>query len=155
MAKAKKKNSTKKTTQKKVVKKSKTKTQPKKSTTIEIDIKPPVPKSTKVGSWAFIIGFIFAIGAGFIAIFPGADLKVINFALIACGIIIGFLNIRDHETKDFMIAGAILVLVSYLGLATVSKVEFYKNILFALQTLFVPATLIVALRVLFVLGHRK
>jgi len=140
---------------KKATNKSAPKKAVKKSTVVHVDLSPPVPKSNKVGSWSFLLGFIFAVFAGFVSIFPSADLKFINFALIVFGILIGFLNVRDHQAKDFMLAGTVLVLVTYLGLATVSKVEFYKNILFALETLFVPATIIVALRVLFVLGHKK
>lgn len=142
--------------QKKVSVKSKaTKTTKRKPVSvIEIDMVPPKPKGNLVGSWAFIIGFIIAIITGIASMWDFASNEVLIFLLITCGILIGFLNIRDHESKEFMIAGAILVFMCWLGLATINKIEVYANILYALQTLFIPATIIVALRSLFVLGHR-
>lgn len=121
---------------------------------IEIDVAPPKPKGNLVGSWAFVIGFIVAIITGIASMFDVASNDVLIFILIICGVLVGFLNIKDHEAKEFMMAGAILVVMSWLGLSTISKIDIYANILYALNTLFVPATIIVALRSLFVLGHK-
>ncbi len=130
----------------------KTSPKPVKKEVIEIKLDAPKPNGNLVGSWAFIIGFLIAIFTGVVGQFT-IKYQILNFVLIACGIIIGFFNIKDHEAKDFLIAGTCLVLLSWLGLSVVAPIQIYADILYALQTLFVPATLIVAIRTLFVISH--
>lgn len=130
-----------------------------KSTVTEIDII-PIPKAQQsktghlVGTWSFVLGFVIALIAGFSSYIPLLKYNDLHFLLIIAGIIIGFLNVRNSEISQFLIAGIGLVLVSYLGSQTVSRIQIYGEILYALQTLFVPATIIVALRSLFQISHK-
>ena len=119
-----------------------------------VKVKVPEPSGNVLGRWAFIIGFVIAIIAGFKEYLPQSNGNVLTFVLIISGIIVGFFNIRDHEAKEYLLAGVSLVLVSWLGSQTVNLIPVYGEILNALQTLFVPATIIVALRSLFVISHK-
>lgn len=118
-------------------------------------MKTPKPKGDLVGTWAFVVGFIIAIIAGFGEMLPESPIKeIIPLILIISGILVGFLNIQDHEVQPFLIAGVSLVLVSWLGAQTFAQIPVYQSILNALLTLFVPATLIVAIKSLFVIAHK-
>ena len=111
-------------------------------------------KAHLVGSWAFLIGVILAIilGLGFASAYQATLLWVV-FLL---GIIVGLLNISHGETAGFLTSGTVLVLVSFLGVQVgvfEGVVPVIGNILKGVLTLFVPATIIVALRAVFGLAR--
>jgi len=103
-----------------------------------------------IGSWSFLVGIILAIilGLGY----GGAFQATMVWAVFLLGIIVGLLNVTHNEAGHFMMSGAILVLVSFLGVE-IGVFKFVApviaNILKAILTLFVPATLIVVLKSLF------
>lgn len=104
-----------------------------------------------IGAWAFLIGLILAVIFGFIPY--GIWL---SWLLVILGIVVGLLNIVDEEVQPFLMAGAILVIVSYFGMSVFSATKlgtaFLENILGNVLTLFVPATIIVALKSVFQLA---
>ncbi len=96
-----------------------------------------------IGGWAFLIGVVIA--------FIFAFLEMTNWAvwtLVVVGIIIGLLNISVKEATPFMLAGTVFVIVSAFGM-NVFPGTWLPNFLKNLLMLFVPATIIVALRALF------
>ena len=108
-----------------------------------------------IGSWAFLIGMILAVLLGFRL--TGQYQETMVGIVFLIGIVVGLLNVTHDEVSAFLTSGAILVLVSYLGVQegffdVVAPV--ISNILRAILTLFVPATIIVALRAVFVLARR-
>jgi hypothetical protein len=108
-----------------------------------------------LGAWAFLIGVIIAVLAGFV---PAIDLTMGIWAAVfaALGIIIGLLNVTAKETKDFLMAGAILVIVSALSKSSGIEIAlpYVSTILNALVILFAPATIVVALKSVFVAARR-
>ena len=75
------------------------------------------------------------------------------------GIIVGLFNIGSEESSKFMLAGTVLVIVSYMGnvaltvgLGNVPLGTILAGILNALVILFVPTTIIVALKSIFELA---
>jgi hypothetical protein len=101
-----------------------------------------------IGSWAFLIGVILAIVLGAFS----AVGEFVTVLLVVLGLVIGFLNITEKETTPFLTAGAVLVIVSALGAEVLGTIGVLNRILVALLTLFVPATIIVALRSVFKLA---
>lgn len=104
-----------------------------------------------LGAWAFLIGVILAIVFGF---FPVTALTWLPWVFVVIGIIIGLLNIGDSEVQPFLFAGIVLVLVSAFGGAVfkdllINGSPFMSMILNNLLMLFVPATIIVALKSVF------
>ena len=104
-----------------------------------------------LGAWAFLIGVILAIVFGF---FDITAMTWLPWVLVVIGIIIGLLNIADSEVQPFLIAGVVLVLVSAFGGSVFQDLAlggnyFLTNILRNLLMLFVPATIIVALKSVF------
>ena|SRR3989344_9580114 len=122
-----------------------------------------VIKSTEnaLGAWAFLIGVILAIVIGL-----SATLMPIPFitkysaqiysVLMILGIIIGFMNVTGRESHTFMISGAVVVIVSKYGMESVfssligiGMADTASSVFGALLALFVPATIIVALKTVF------
>jgi len=103
-----------------------------------------------LGSWAFLIGVILALIFGLVGnLSPG-----VTYVLVVLGIVIGLLNIAGSEVHPFLLSGAVLVIVSTLGQGVVQMVPIFYVTLQALTMLFVPATIVVALKHVFVLAHK-
>ena len=102
-----------------------------------------------IGSWAFLVGVVLAVIFGLI----GNLGQSLIYVLVILGVIIGLLNIADEEVSPFLMAGTVLVIVSTLGQSVVSSVRYFDTILQALTILFVPATIIVALKHVFTLAR--
>src|SRR6056297_880009 len=88
-------------------------------------------KENSLGAWSFLIGVIL-------------------------GIIIGSVNVTGKDTQTFMIAGTVLVIVSRFGMDSVTGSligigigDVVSSVFGALLVLFVPATIIVALKTVF------
>jgi hypothetical protein len=106
-----------------------------------------------LGAWAFLIGVILAILAAFV---PAINLTSELWAgiFVAIGIVIGLLNISEAEIKEFLLAGTVLVIVSALSGASYQVLPYVGNIMKALVILFTPATIVVALKVVFSAARR-
>ena len=104
-----------------------------------------------IGSWSFLIGLVIAV---LIPLFGIALNNTLVMVLIVIGLIIGLLNIADEEVTPFLLSGTALVIVSAFGVDVVRSVPVFQNILTALLTLFVPATIIVAVKNVFSLAKR-
>ena len=93
-----------------------------------------------LGGWAFLIGVLLAVIFGFV---PTVN-AWLTWTLVVLGLIIGLLNITGKEVKPFLFAGTILVIVSALGGGVFTGA--LSLILDNMLLLFVPATIVVALR---------
>lgn len=114
-------------------------------------------RSALLGSWSFLIGLVLAVllGLGY----SGAYAGTLVWVIFLLGIVVGLLNITHDETNAFLVSGTVLVLVSYAGASVVASVSVpyvssMANLLNGILTLFVPATIIVALKSVFQLARR-
>jgi hypothetical protein len=110
--------------------------------------------SRVVGGWAFLIALIIAVILGLIGGLSGIWLLI----LVAIGIIAGFLNITEAESMPFLISGAVIIIASALGQGAYGDNNdiiglTIRNILSALLVMFVPTTIIVAIKNVFVLAR--
>lgn len=107
-------------------------------------------KTNLVGTWAFLIGIILAVIVGLFQDQIGdAASSYILIALMVIGIIVGIFNVTSSESNHFLLAGVSLVIVSFMGASVMGIITQVAGILNALLVLFIPATLIVALKTLF------
>jgi len=111
-------------------------------------------KGNMLGAWAFLVGVILAAIFGFFTF----QLWV-AWTLVVIGIVIGLLNITDVEVQPFLLAGVALVIVGYFGAGVftglvIGGVPFFTYLLNNLLMLFVPATIIVALKSVFGISRR-
>ena len=104
-----------------------------------------------VGGWAFLIGVVLAVIIGF---FPTVGTPSVQLALVIIGIVIGLLNVGDKEVTPFLLSGLVLVLVGRFGSDALADIAIVSGILSALMTIFVPATVIVAVKNVLSLAKR-
>jgi len=114
-----------------------------------------------IGAQAFLAGIIIAVLTG---VFIGDRIQptIIVGIMALLGLVVGyFVALKDVQT--FLLAAVSLVLVSYLGIsgllvgAALSGQYFGQMITSVLQTLlalFVPATIVVALKTMFAISYR-
>jgi cytochrome c biogenesis protein ResB len=105
---------------------------------------------TKIGVWAFILGVVIAILAGFIG-------PLATPTLVVIGVIIGLLNVTDKETSAFLMAAVSIMIAAYTAgsaiegsLNTLGAVGMYlAQLLVNINVLVFPATIVVALKAVY------
>lgn len=109
-------------------------------------------KSAKIGSISFVVGVVIAIVLGLISL-DASLTAILTSVLVVLGLIVGFMNITEKETKDFLFVTAVLVVVSYCSGATwqsLSNVpvvgDMISNILRNIMTFIMPATIVVGMK---------
>jgi len=118
-----------------------------------------------VGAWAFLAGVILAILIGLsttllpLPVLAQYSVQIYS-VLVILGIIIGYFNIKTEESQTFLWAGVALVIVSRFGMDSVTGSlgnlgvgDAVSSIFAALLALFVPATIIVALKTVFSIAN--
>jgi len=119
-------------------------------------------KENEFGAWSFLIGVILAVLIGVVTVLIPIP-ALTNFSaeiygiLVILGIIIGFWNVpTGKDSQTFLVSGAILVIVSKFGMESVTGSligigigDVVSSVFGALLVLFVPATIIVALKTVF------
>ncbi len=124
-------------------------------------------KENSLGAWAFLIGVILAVIIGLGASSLLSFEKVTAYSmqiygiLVILGLVIGFsIKVSNKDAQTFLVAGAILVVVSKFGMESVTGSligigigDTVSSTFAALLTLFVPATIIVALKTVFSLAN--
>ncbi len=112
---------------------------------------------TLAGKYLFLIGLVLAILAGIVPL--GAYLSAVMSLIVLIGLLVGLINISAKETLPFLVAAVVLVLVAGFGGAALANVAYIgtylRNILGMLMTLIVPATIIVALKELYVFAEKR
>ena len=118
-------------------------------------------KENALGAWAFLVGVILAVIIGLstnLLSIPSLNSYSgqIYAILVLLGIVIGFINVNESDTHTFLIAGAILVVVSKFGmdgvkgsLIGIEVGNIVASVFGSLLALFVPATIVVALKTVF------
>ena len=99
-------------------------------------------QGSTIGRWAFLIGVILAIVLGAF----GAISNNWLMAFVIIGLVVGLLNIAEEEVSAFLMSGAVLIIASALGQSVMSTSSLLNGILQALLAIFVPATIIVAIK---------
>jgi len=119
-------------------------------------------KENSVGAWAFLIAVIFAIIIGISTSFiPLSSIakysSFVYLILVILGLIVGAsINVAGRDSQAFLITGAIIVIVSRFGMESVTSSligigvgDIVSSAFAALLALFIPATIIVALKTVF------
>lgn len=116
-----------------------------------------------VGAWLFLAGVILAVIIGIATTFFIPLSKISTYSspiyavLVVLGVIVGIkTNVSGKDSQTFLISGAVLVIVSRFGMESVGNsligigtVDLVSSTFSALLALFVPATIIVAIKSLF------
>lgn len=120
-----------------------------------------VAKENLLGAWAFLAGVVLAILIGLSTTLLSIPFLIeynaeIYATLVILGIVVGFLNVTGKDSQTFLVAGAVLVVVSTFGINSVTGTligvgvgDAARSVFGALVALFAPATIIVALKTVF------
>ena len=121
-------------------------------------------KENFVGAWVFLTGVILAVIIGIWTTFFIPISKITQYSspiyaiLVILGIIVGAkINVSGRgDSQTFLISSAVLVIVSKFGMESVSGSligigigDLVSSVFGALLVLFVPATIVVALKTVF------
>lgn len=104
---------------------------------------------SKIGSISFIVGVVIAILIGLFA-----ELTVMfSVTLVVLGFVVGFLNISENETMNFLAAVITLILIAGFGgnlLGTLPVIgEKLLGVFLGLLTFIIPAAMVVALKTIY------
>ncbi len=97
----------------------------------------------RTGHWAFLIGIVLAIIAGFV---PQLQTPTVTWVLVLLGLIVGLLNITAKETQEFLIAAVGLVIAADAAADIIALGLTMSVILGNIVTFVFPAALLVALK---------
>ncbi|MGV8151658.1 MAG: hypothetical protein ACP5OG_01125 [Candidatus Nanoarchaeia archaeon] len=104
----------------------------------------------RLGALAFLIGVVVAVIIGLFTTYLNmAALTFATWLLVLLGLVVGLLNVNDKEASKFLFAGTVLVVVSFMSANSLSIIPAAARVFNAIMVLFVPATIIVALKSVF------
>jgi hypothetical protein len=123
-------------------------------------------KENSVGAWSFLVGVILAviIGVSTPSFLPISTVeeysRQIYGILVLLGVVVGStIKIEGKDSQTFLLAGAVLVVVSKFGMESVTGSLIGIGIgntvvstFSALLSMFVPATIIVSIKTVFSLA---
>jgi hypothetical protein len=104
-----------------------------------------------LGGWAFFIGVLLAIVAGILSALGRMDITgtVAMSVFVIIGVIVGLLNVSSKESNSFLFSGLVLIVASTFGMSVMVMVPFLSALLISLLAIFVPATIVVAIKNVF------
>lgn len=112
-----------------------------------------------LGAWTFLGGVVLAVLVG---LFTQEKINPFILGILAfLGVVVGF-SVAEKDVRTFLLASVSLVIVSYSGISGVflnaaignfGIGQYVFTILGALMTLFVPATIVVAVKTVFSLAR--
>lgn len=112
----------------------------------------PAISGGKIGTYAFLLGALIAIGTGLVPGLLGAG--TLASLLVVLGLVVGFLNVSQKEVVPFLVAVLALGLGAQAKFNALPSVGAYMDAIMANLILFVaPAAVIVALKAIYDLGH--
>ncbi len=102
-------------------------------------------KGSSYGNWAFLIGLVIALLAGFV------NIPFYALILVLLGLVVGFLNVSAKETHGFLVATVALIVA---GSANLNMVWSGLTIILGnIVTFMAPAALVVAIKALYELAR--
>ena len=108
------------------------------------------------GAYAFLVGVVLAVMMGLFSESLASAGGLFYSALVLIGLAVGFMNTSGKNSQTFLLASLSIVLVGSLGVDSLKyiptsnyAVSALRNVLGSLSLLFVPATIVVALKTVF------
>lgn len=119
---------------------------------VEVVKKKKMNTMTMLGSWSFLIGVLLAIILGLVR--EGSTMQPgMATLLVVLGILVGLFNVTEQEVQRYLFANVSLIIIASMSVSVVeASLPWFGNILEALMIMFVPSTIIVALKSVFELA---
>lgn len=116
-------------------------------------------KENLIGAYAFLIGVVLAVLLGSFNELLRPAGSFFYTTLVIIGLIVGFMNVGDKNSVAFLFASLSLVIMGALGTnpliylpGNIYIINVLRNVLVSLMVLFIPATIIVALKTVFAMA---
>lgn len=109
-------------------------------------------RDSKIGHWAFLIGFVLAVIAGFV---PQLQTPKVAWVLVALGLIVGLLNITARETETFLVATVALIIAADAAGDIIQLGYTMAVIVGNVVTFVFPASLVVAFKTIWQLASEE
>jgi len=116
-------------------------------------------KENLIGAYAFLVGVVLAVIFGLFNESLEQAGGMFYSVLVLIGLVVGFMNTSDRDSGTFLLASVSLVIVAALGMEPLKYIALnnfvvnsLRNVLGSLLLLFVPATIIVALKSVFAMA---
>ena len=120
----------------------------------------------KIGGYAFLIGVLIAVIAGILIAVAveaaTANVGIIALVLVILGLIVGFLNIKDKQVTNFLVAAITLVVLGTTagGLTAINIIitplgTILADIVVQIAIFAMPAALVVALKDIYNIASGK
>ncbi len=115
-----------------------------------------VVRTNSIGAWAFLIGVVLAIILGLFSAKLAGIQGIVLLILLIVWLLVGLFNVSGGESSKFLLAGIVLVIVSSMGQDAMPGGiigGYLASVLNALLVLFIPATIVVALKSVFAIAR--
>lgn len=109
-------------------------------------------RDSKIGHWAFLIGVVLAVIAGFV---PQLQSPKVAWVLVGLGLIVGLLNITARETEGFLVATVALILAADVAGDIIQLGYTAAVILGNVVTFVFPAVLIVSFKTIWQMASEE
>jgi len=106
----------------------------------------------------FVLGVVLAVIFGIVSYWFEVNVQVNpwhGWILVIIGLIVGFMNITEKEASSFLMAGTVLILVSFLSAGVFADMLFLPHVLESLLLFFTPAVIVVAIKEVWRLAESK
>lgn len=100
-----------------------------------------------IGHWAFVLGLILSVIAGF-----GGEIPALISVLVVLGLIVGFLNVTEKESTPFLVGVTALLVIGIAGLGVVKYIGWLVPILNNVIVFAGAAGLVVAIKQVLVIA---
>jgi len=94
-----------------------------------------------LGHWAFVLGLLLSIIAGF-----GGEIPALMTILVILGLIVGFLNVTERESTPFLVGVIALLVIGIAGLGVVKYIGWLVPILNNIIAFVAAAGIVVAIK---------
>jgi hypothetical protein len=106
------------------------------------------------GAKAFAVGIVLALILGVFSNFLAANVNTLVMSvLILLGLIVGFFNITEKETGNYLMAAVSLFLITTLGKTAILDIQiigsYLAATLVAIMAFVMPAVIVVATRAIY------
>ncbi len=111
-------------------------------------------QSSNLGRWSFILGIVVAVLLGF------TSFSYSTLVLVILGLIVGFLNISEKETHDYLVAVIALMVIGFSGMQVFTTVstglyDWIQTVLTSFVTFVAASALVVAIKTILAMGQRE
>jgi len=99
----------------------------------------------KIARWSFLLGVLISVAIGFITPLT----ENIVYIIISLGILLGLLNLSNENVAQSLTSSTAIVIVSSLGLLVVQSEHIFGRVLSSVSMVFIPITIVLALKHIF------